>query len=58
MKTDSSPKPAQRRLIRRQIRHYLKRGGRISKLPNGTARGLCRIKQDDIEILMGVRHEI
>lgn len=49
----SLPKPGQRRQLNRDVRYYQQQGGRITQLNAGTARGLCSIHFETIELLRG-----
>lgn len=63
MKTKPSPlatmsKRRQRRKLHCDTLRYQQQGGRIRQMSNGTARGLCSIQSDNLELTNGFYCEI
>ena len=63
MKTKPSPlatmsKRRQRRKLHCDTLRYQQQGGQIQKMTNGTARGLCSIQLDNLELTSGFYCEI
>lgn len=63
MKTKPSPlatmsKRRQRRKLLCDTLRYQQRGGQIRQMANGTARGLCSIQSDNLELTNGFYCEI
>ena len=63
MKTKPSPlatmsKRRQRRKLHCDTLRFQKQGGQIRHMTNGTARGLCSIQSDNLELTSGFYCEI